>query len=97
MPGGVALQNAEVRQTHVQTQMERQGSAIMRLTDLIQNLERRLEPVLRGGSPATPDRNGQIKPPQPSLVGHATAISNQNDQLDSLTVAIEGMLDRLEL
>lgn len=97
--GSSALKTDQVnesRETHVQSQMNRQGESILSLTNLAETLERRLAPVLRDIPPA-PTQGTQNASIKPSLVGHAQAISNQTDQLEMLRQQLSMVLDRLEL
>lgn len=82
------------RESHVGSQMSRQGKIIQTLHEQFSTLEQRLQPVLRSTPPNTTGQSGQEKP---SLVGHAMALSNQNDQLENLSIFMSDILERLEI
>lgn len=84
-----------VRRSEVQEQVERSANLVGRLEDRIKLLNERLSPVLRSTSSML--ENGKTSAPRPTLVGHATSLSNHNDQLDVLDTVIADILDRLEL
>jgi hypothetical protein len=88
-----AQQNQVARETHVSSQMGRQGTLIEALTKQLHSLEVRLKPVLRDvpPQPSNPDKEKM------SLVGHAIALANQNDQLENLVQFVSEIYDRLEL
>lgn len=82
------------KESQVQSEMRRQGRSIERLTDLCGTLHNRLESVLRA-VPPTPVQTGNKE--KIALVGHASALANQSDQLENLCAAVSDVLDRLEL
>ena len=89
----VAQQAQPARLSQVQEQVERGSKIVARLEGKLKSLYDRLSPVLAqtGSSqegPATP---------RPTLVGHATALSNHNDQLELLDSGMAEILDKLEL
>jgi len=88
-----SIAGAAARQSHVQSQMERQGSLIGRIAERLGELEARLQPILRS-EPPTP---GMEACERMSLVGHANALSNQNDQLERVDAVLAGIIDRIEL
>jgi hypothetical protein len=96
--GGLATyQNhpAEVaRPSHVQEQMHRSACVIKSISDRVSLLMERLQPILR-----VEPQSGQAgkDAPKPTLVGHANALSNQNDQLEMVDLYVLSILDRLEL
>src|ERR1700752_4293530 len=81
------------RQTEVQSEVERSA----KLTSCIEEKMKTLynECVLRT-SPPTVGQNEQ-KSPKPTLVGHAMALSNHNDQLAQFDYVLGDIIDRLEL
>lgn len=88
----LAQQPKEIRASQVQQQVDR-GIAIMaRMEEKMKSLYMRLQPVLSDAPPTGAETN-----PKPTLVGHAQALSNHNDQLQALDVAFGDILDRLEL
>jgi len=82
------------RETQVQSQMGRQGELLSKICATVDVLSGRLQPVLRDipPSPANDSVKGQL-----ALVGHAIALSNQNDQLENLQRRLADIVDRLEL
>ena len=96
-PAGLAQIGAQnsARLSEVQAQVERSSNVIGRLGDRMKLLNERLGSVLRNTSSLA--KGSETSPPRPTLVGHATALSNQNDQLDLIDEALNDILDRLEL
>jgi hypothetical protein len=88
-------QSGSQRESHVGSQMSRQGHLIEKLSSGMDSLESRLSSILRGipPSPSQPSN----KEPKAVLVGHAEAISNQNDQLEHAVEQLFQILERLEL
>ena len=89
-----ATQTAPSRETQVQSEMGRQGQLVEKLYVGIQIIEGRLQPVLRDQPPAIKGTDEKAKM---ALVGHASAISNQNDQLENLVREVQEIIERLEL
>jgi hypothetical protein len=83
------------RVTHVQSQMERQGGLIQKLTKEVERLEIRLQPILQETSPMS-DSDDPTKE-KAVLVSHAIAIQNQNNQLENLLRQVCNITDRIEL
>lgn len=82
------------RNSHVQQEMLRKSHLIDDLAKQASMLEQRLEPILRdNNSVEGPDATKE----RIALVGHAMAISNQNDQLERLSSQLESIINRIEL
>ena|ERR1700677_220322 len=81
------------RLSEVQEQVVRGQKLTERMNDRLKSLYDRLQPVLRQTG------SGQLaqEAPKPTLVGHANALSNHNDQLDMMDSGLADILDRLEL
>jgi hypothetical protein len=96
--GGGILEaaDAQPRETQVGSQIGRQGAALEQLSKLLSRLEKRLSPALRGSVPPAP-MDGRTLEGKPALVGVASAISNQNDQIDGLCRQVSDIISRLEL
>ena len=92
VPMMAASQIPNARQSQVQSEISRSGKLIEALGQQIANLHGRLQPVLRD-CPTAPTG----KPDKAVLVGHAMAISNQNDQLESLCSEVTSILETMEL
>ena len=92
--GTVSNQTQPVKQTQVQSEVSRSGNLIEELTRNFKILEDKLSPILRD-APNSPQ--GKLNSEKMILVGHAMAISNQNDQIESLCAEVEGLISRLEL
>src|SRR6185312_6124043 len=90
-----SIAGAAARQGHVQSQMERQGSLIGHIAERLGELEARLQPILR--SEPQPPTSGMEGCEKMLLVGHANALSNQNDQLERVDAVLAGIIDRIEL
>ena len=86
------IPGSPVRQTEVQTQVERGQKVTACIGEQLDTLHNRLQPLLRSTS------SGQTgaEPPKPTLVGHAQALSNHNDQLEGMSRSLGDILDRLE-
>jgi len=84
------------RESHVGSQMGRQGQLVEEMANAISVLESRLQSVLRS-TPPQPGTGAQMGKEPIQLVGHAAAISNQNDQLQNLIHSVSDIIDRLEL
>lgn len=92
---GGGVQSQEARPTHVQGQMQRSQVIVESLESKLKSLFNRLEPLLRPVPPTATENNKQEI--RPSLVGHANALSNHNDQLERMDQALSELLDRIEL
>jgi hypothetical protein len=91
--GSTMTANAPGRLSQVQEQVQRGAKITERLEAKLKSLYERLQPVLaQTGSDANSAGN-----PKPTLVGHANALSNHNDQLELLDSGMAEILDRLEL
>lgn len=84
---------ATQRLSEVQEQVQRSGNIMEHIEEKFKSLYTRLQPVLHPEQQS----EGKSPSPKPTLVGHANALSNHNDQLDSLDQALGSILDRLEL
>ncbi len=95
-PSSMAQQigGSPVRLSEVQEQVERSSKVTERLQEKFKSLHERLQPVLRSTGSANTDRG---ESPKPTLVGHANALSNHNDQLEMLDAMLGDILDRIEL
>ena len=90
----VVQDNPSARMSQVQEQVVRSQNIMGRIEEKMKSLFDRLNPLL---SQNTPDQAGRGEAPKPMLVGHANALCNHNDQLDSVDAALASILDRLEL
>jgi hypothetical protein len=94
--GGLAReqgqQNEVARLSQVQKEMERAATISEHLLKAVGELRARLSPLLR----STPEGKGE-QSSKPTLVGHAMALSNHNDQISSALCALTDILERLEL
>lgn len=89
---GVGTANPS-RISEVQEQVQRSSKVTERLQEKFKSLHDRLQPILRSTG------TGESRPesPKPTLVGHANALSNHNDQLEMLDAILGDILDRIEL
>lgn len=85
----------EARESHVGKEMNRASRLVEGIAKLTVQIGDRLNPVLRNEPSQAGIQNE--KQPRPTLVGHANALSSQNDQLQLIQDALAGILDRLEL
>ncbi len=90
-----AAPTSQARLTQVQEQVERGCLVNERIEQKLSNLRDRLAPVL-ANVPSQPGSDAN-KVPQPTLVGHANALSNHNAQLETFDAVLGDILDRLEL
>ena len=99
MPLANAVQNsaaAPSRQSEVQQQVERSARVVDNMDKKFAMLSNRLDSVLRS-MPTLQEGRKEAPVPKPVLVGHATALSNHNDQLERFDEILSDILDRLEL
>jgi hypothetical protein len=88
----VGQTEAPPKMSQVQEQMERAANITEKLLDRVNLLHSRLGPVLR----TAPEGKGQSEA-KPTLVGHAMALSNHNDQIGMACACVDDILERLEL
>jgi hypothetical protein len=81
------------RLSEVQEQVQRGQKLTGRLLERVKMLNERLSSVLSSGSGSQAGADS----PKPTLVGHANALSNHNDQLEMVDLMLSDILDRLEL
>jgi hypothetical protein len=81
------------RLTQVQEQVGRSMRLMASIDERMNSLYVRLQPVLSEAQ----KRSGESGTPKPTLVGHAQALSNHNDQLEVFLDSLGDLLDRLEL
>jgi hypothetical protein len=91
---GSALNQPVSRMPQVQEQVVRGQNIMGRIEEKMKSLFDRLQPIL---TQQPTEQAGRGESPKPMLVGHANALSNHNDQLDSFDTALANILDRLEL
>jgi len=96
--GGAAqgAQNMPSRMTQVQEQMEIAAKLTACIEEKLKSLYSRLQSVLISGETTSRIEEAN-KTPQPVLVGHASALSNHNAQLNQIDQVLAVILDRLEL
>jgi hypothetical protein len=84
----------EAKQSQVNEQTTELQGAIGNLESNIDELEKRLEPILRT---MLPDPEVKVGTPEISLVGHAERLREQNRRVFRLAVRIKNMIHRCEL
>ena len=94
MAAGLAQTSNPARMTQVGSEVERSAKLTSMMSEKLSSLYARLQNVLRETSPEAPEDTASVKP---TLVGHAMALSNHNDQLDRIDSGLADILDRLEL
>lgn len=88
-------QGQERRSGQVSNEMERGAQMVQRIETYVSELHTRLEPILQSkpiGSDKPPASS-----PRPSLVGHATALQNHNDQLERIADELQWICSGIEL
>jgi hypothetical protein len=94
--GGLAREQSQqkdvARVSQVQEQMERAATISEHLLKVVGELRARLSPLLR----SIPEGKGE-QGSKPTLVGHAMALSNHNDQISAALCGVTDILERLEL
>ena len=78
--------------SQVQEQVQRGARILSAIEEKMKALFDRLQPVLQ----ITPSGQGEANP-KPTLVGHAMALSNHNDQLEMIDSQLADILNRIEL
>lgn len=92
-PSAAGYAEVPKRVSEVQREVERGNSVTKSLDSRIQLLGNRLNSVLR----SVAEEGANPAQTRPVLVGHASALSNHNDQLEMMDSYLSSILDRLEL